>query len=71
MRSSTGHHASGGESCEDASSASVSMARRARELRPALRVFFLSAYAKEPDIDPIREAWMMKPFRRHELLGCD
>ena len=46
------------------------LARRARELRPWLRVLFLSAYAKELDIDPVREAWVMKPFRRHELLGC-
>jgi CheY-like chemotaxis protein len=48
----------------------LELARRARELRPALRVLFLSAYAKELDIDPAREAWVMKPFRSHELLGC-
>jgi CheY-like chemotaxis protein len=48
----------------------LELARRARELRPALRVLFLSAYAKELDIDPVREAWIMKPFRSHELLGC-
>ena len=48
----------------------LELARRARELRPALRVLFLSAYAKELNIDPVREAWVMKPFRSHELLGC-
>jgi CheY-like chemotaxis protein len=48
----------------------LELARRTRELRPALRVLFLSAYAKELGIDPAREAWVMKPFRSHELLGC-
>jgi len=46
------------------------LARRARALRPELRVLFMSAYAHEVGLDPIRDDFVPKPFRPRELLGC-
>jgi CheY-like chemotaxis protein len=46
------------------------LARRARLLRPELRVLFMSGYANDADLDPARDGFVPKPFRPRELLGC-
>jgi CheY-like chemotaxis protein len=46
------------------------LVRRARVIRPELRVLFMSGYAKEYKIDPSRDDFVSKPFKPRELLGC-
>jgi DNA-binding response OmpR family regulator len=46
------------------------LARRARRLRPELRVLFMSADADDAGIDPVLDGFVPKPFRPRELLGC-
>jgi CheY-like chemotaxis protein len=46
------------------------LVRRARAIRPELRVLFMSGFASEYKIDPRRDDFVPKPFRPRELLGC-
>jgi two-component system cell cycle sensor histidine kinase/response regulator CckA len=46
------------------------LAKRARARNPDLRVLFMSGYAAEHRIDPLRDDFVGKPFLPRELLGC-
>jgi two-component system cell cycle sensor histidine kinase/response regulator CckA len=46
------------------------LVRRLKQVRPGLRVLFMSGYAAEYRIDPDREDFLPKPFRPQELVGC-
>jgi CheY-like chemotaxis protein len=46
------------------------LARRARALRPELRVLFMTGYMAEYQLHPSRESVIAKPFRPGELVGC-